>query len=90
MSNEFTTNEIAALKVIFADCLSGMGGKNWDDLESDPFTWTDPSVLVAKGWSKNEAGGTFASLIVKRALDEVERNEWALNLRPEVRAAVEA
>lgn len=90
MTDTFTQNEIAALKAIFADCLSGMCGSTWEDLEGDPYTWTDPSVLVAKGWSKREAGGTFAALIVKRAIDEVERNEWALNLTDEVRAAVTA
>ncbi len=88
--NFFTDNEIRALQVIFADCLAGMGGSNWEDLESDPYTWTDPSVLVKKGWTKREAGGTFAALIVKRAIDEVERNEWALNLTPEVKLALNA
>ncbi len=86
----FTENEVKALKVIYTDCLNGMGGSSWEDLESDPYTWTAPDVLVVNGWTKREAGGTFAALIVKGALDEVERNEWALNLTPAVRAAVEA
>ena len=90
MTNTFTANEVRALEVIFASCLAGMGGSTWEDLESDPYTWTDPSDLVRKGWTKREAGGTFAALIVKGAIDEVERNEWALNLTPEVRAAVNA
>jgi hypothetical protein len=90
MTNTFTDNEIAALKVVYAQCLRGMGGKTWEDLQDDPYTWTDPSDLVREGWSKREAGGTFAALIVKRAIDEVERNEWALNLTPEVQAAVTA
>jgi hypothetical protein len=90
MTTTFTDNEIAALKVIFADCLSGMGGSTWDDLEGDPYTWTAPAVLVVNGWTTREAGGTFAALIVKGAIDEVERNEWALNLTPAVRAAVNA
>jgi hypothetical protein len=86
----FTANEIAALKIIYTDCLNGMGGSSWEDLESDPYTWTAPDVLVVNGWTKREAGGTFASLIEKRAIDQMDKNEWALNLTPEVRAAVNA
>jgi hypothetical protein len=88
MTNFFTDNEIRALKVIFADCLDGMGGSNWEELEGDPYTWTDPSVLVKNGWTKNEAGGTFAALIVKRAITLMDKNEWALELTPEVKIAV--
>jgi hypothetical protein len=84
----FTANEIAALKVIFADCLDGMGGSSWEDLENDPYTWCDAKTLVANGWSKPEAAGTFSALAAKGAIDEVEKNEWALNLTPAVRAAV--
>lgn len=86
----FTDNEIRALGIIFNECLAGMGGNTWADLESDPYTWAYPETLVANGWTKREAGGTFASLIEKRAIDQMDKNEWALNLTPEVRAAVNA
>ncbi len=86
----FTENEIKALKIIYAECLNGMGGKNWADLESDPYTWAYPETLVAKGWTIREASGTFSSLIVKGAIDEVDAGEWALNLKQKVRDAVEA
>lgn len=90
MAATFTQNEIDALKIIFAECLHGMGGKTWEDLVNDPYTWADPSDLVAKGWSIREAGGTFASLIVKGAVSEYDEGQWALELRPEVRAAINA
>jgi hypothetical protein len=86
----FTDNEITALKRLYVECLAGMGGKTWEDLESDPYTWVYPETLVAHGWSIREAGGTFSSLIVKGAIDEVDAGEWALNLKPKVRIAVEA
>lgn len=90
MTTTFTQNEIDALKIIYANCLSGMGGETWEDLENDPYTWTDPSDLVGKGWSTREAGGTFASLIIKGAVSEYEEGQWVLELRPEVRAVVAA
>ena len=86
----FTDNETLALRKLYAECLAGMGGKTWEDLENDPYTWVYPETLENYGWTKREAGGTFAALIVKRAIDQTDKNEWALNLTPEVRAAVNA
>jgi hypothetical protein len=65
---DFTENEAKAVKLLYAECLSGMGGSCYADLESDPYTWAYPDTLTANGWSKKEAGGTFASLVVKGAL----------------------
>ena len=76
----FTANEARAVKALYSYCLGQMGGKTYADLESDPFTWVDTSVLVEAGWTKAEANGTFGALIEKRAVAQVDKNEWALEL----------
>ena len=40
-----------------------MGGKNLADLQCDPFTWVDVDDLIAAGWGRKEAEGTFGSLV---------------------------
>ena len=77
-----TDNELAAAITLYKSCLSNMGGKCYDDLESDPFTWVDITDLTdTRHWSKHEASGTFASLAEKGVIEEYEDKEWTLTMR---------
>jgi hypothetical protein len=90
MTTTYTNNEVKALKAIYAECLAGMGGGCWEDLENDPYTWAYLDTLTKQGWTKHEAAGTFAALMVKGAITEMDRKEYCLELLPDVRKAVEA
>lgn len=73
-----TANENAAIVVLIKSCLDGMGGKVRSDLDGDPFTWVDVPMLMAHGWTKNSAQGTFASLVDRGIIGEMDKNEWAI------------
>lgn len=60
-----TANEQAAALVLLQACLDGMGGKEPADLEYDEYTWCSADTLVANGWTKAEAAGTYGALIEK-------------------------
>jgi hypothetical protein len=71
-----TEGELKAARILVAECLRGMGGKRPADLESDPFTWTLPQILIDAGYSRHEAAGFWSSLLAKGAIEEYDRNEW--------------
>lgn len=73
-----TQNELDAAMAIVSDCLDGMGGSRPSDLEYDEYTWTDAKVLMAAGWTRSEATGTFGALMEKGLVTEYDKNEWAL------------
>ena len=58
-----THNQSAAMHWLIKSCCSNMGGKNLADLQCDPFTWVDVDDLIAAGWDRKQAEGTFGSLI---------------------------
>jgi hypothetical protein len=74
-----TQNELRAALVLVSSCLDGMGGKRPSDLEHDEYTWVSAKDLMAKGWNKNEATGTFGALEAKGMVSEYDRNEWVLS-----------
>lgn len=73
-----TANELRAAMIIVKDCLKGMGGDRPIDLDSDPYTWTDAKTLMANGYSRHEANGTFGALIEKGVVSQYDKNEWVL------------
>lgn len=73
-----TQNELAAALVLVKSCLDGMGGKRPADLQHDEYTWVSANDLMAAGWNKNEATGTFGALMEKGLVYESDRNEWVL------------
>jgi len=75
---DLTANELKASMIIVKDCLAGMGGKRPIDLDYDPYTWTDAKVLMANGFNRHEAAGTFGALIEKGMVIQCDKNEWAL------------
>lgn len=66
---DLTDNEMRALCHLVAECLAGIGGRRPADLAGDPYTWCSATILVERGWSKESAGGTYASLIEKGAVE---------------------
>lgn len=64
-----TANELAAARVLVQECLNGMGGKRPSDLDNDPYTWCYADTLIAAGWSKEAAAGTYGSLAEKGFID---------------------
>jgi NurA-like 5'-3' nuclease len=81
MSRQFnlTENETRAALILVKSCLDGMGGTRPLDLDDDPYTWVAPDDLISKGYSKNEAAGTWGALLEKGVIEEVDTNEWALS-----------
>lgn len=75
---DLTQNELKAALVLVKSCLDGMGGKRPADLEHDEYTWVSAKDLMAAGWNKNEAAGTFGALMEKGLVVECDRNEWCL------------
>lgn len=73
-----TNNQTAAMTALIKSCLSNMGGKNLADLQCDPFTWVDVDDLMAAGWSRKEAEGTFGSLVASGHIYEAEDDMFAL------------
>jgi hypothetical protein len=65
LTKTLTPNEQAAALVLLQECLNGMGGKEPADLEGDEYTWCAADTLVAAGWTKAEAAGTYGALIAK-------------------------
>jgi hypothetical protein len=59
---DLTPNELKAARVLVQECLNGMGGDRPSDLDNDPYTWCDAADLIAAGWSKEAAAGTYGSL----------------------------
>ena len=55
-----------------------MGGKNLADLQCDPFTWVDVDDLIAAGWDRKEAQGTFGSLVASGHIYHYEDKLFAL------------
>jgi hypothetical protein len=76
---DLTANEMTAALILVRSCLKGMGGKRPGDLADDPFTWVAADDLVAAGFSRFEAAGTFSALAAKDVISEYDRNEWVLN-----------
>lgn len=62
---DLTENELKAALVLVRECLNGMGGSRPSDLDGDPYTWCDAKDLIAAGWSKEAAAGTYGSLAEK-------------------------
>lgn len=75
---DLTPNELKAALVLVKSCLDGMGGKRPADLEHDEYTWVSAKDLMAAGWNKNGAAGTFGALMEKGLVSEYDRNEWCL------------
>ena len=75
---DLTTNELKAALVLVKSCLDGMGGSRPADLGNDEYTWVSAKDLMAAGWNKNEAAGTFGALMEKGLVSEYDRNEWVL------------
>ena len=73
-----TANETRAALILVKSCLSGMGGSRPSDLDSDPYTWVAPEDLIAAGYSRHEAAGTWGALVDKGMIYEADRNEYAL------------
>lgn len=73
-----TENEAAAVVALINSCLHGMGGKVRSDLDGDPFTWVSVDDLIQAGWDKNPARGTFASLVDRGIIGEMDTNSWAI------------
>ena len=65
-----THNQTAAMHWLIKSCLSNMGGKCLADLQCDPFTWVDVDDLIAAGWGRKEAQGTFGSLVASGHISE--------------------
>lgn len=64
-SFDLTANELKAAVVLVQECLNGMGGSRPSDLDNDPYTWCDAKDLIAAGWTKEAAAGTYGSLAEK-------------------------
>ena len=76
---DLTDNEFHAAMILVNDCLAGMGGQRPADLGHDEYTWIDIDSLVAHGWSKEEAAGTFSALSDKGVISEYEKGQMVLN-----------
>ncbi|UPT53354.1 hypothetical protein [Synechococcus phage Ssp-JY38] len=74
-----TDNEFHAAMILVNECLNGMGGQRPSDLEHDEYTWVDIDVLVAHGWSKEEAAGTFSALDAKGVVYEADTDQMAMS-----------
>ena len=59
---ELTDNETRAMQRLYKSSLSHMGGKSLADLLDNFYAWIDISDLMAAGWTRHEAAGTFAAL----------------------------
>lgn len=78
---DLTDNEMAAALLLVRECLAGMGGSRPADLEHDEYTWIDIDVLVANGWTRESAAGTFSSLDAKGVISEYEPGQMVLATR---------
>jgi len=78
MNYDLTRNELAAAMTLVKSCLRNMGGIRPLDLDGDPYTWVCPEDLIAGGWTRHEAAGTFGALAAKGFIDEMEESEWAM------------
>ncbi len=75
---DLTDNETRAALILVKSCLRGMGGNRPIDLDSDPYTWVAPEDLIAAGYSRHEAAGTWGALEHKGMIYEYDRNEYAM------------
>ena len=73
-----TENQTAAMTALIKSCLRNMGGKNLASLQCDPFTWVHADDLIAAGWERKQAEGTFGSLVAAGLVFEADWNEFAL------------
>ena len=73
-----TANETRAALILVKSCLKGMGGSRPLDLDDDPYTWVAPEDLMAAGYSRHEAAGTWSALLDKGLIYEADRNEYAM------------
>lgn len=78
LNTSLTANELKAAMVLVTKCLGGMGGSRPADLGGDEYTWVDAKMLMAHGWNKNEAAGTFGALMEKGWVSEYDKKEWVL------------
>lgn len=78
LNTNLTDNELKAALVLVKSCLDGMGGSRPADLGGDEYTWVSAKDLMAAGWNKNEATGTFGALMDKGFVSEYDKNEWVL------------
>jgi len=78
-SFNLTTNELRATIALTESCLAGMGGTRPSDLEYDEYTWVSIDDLIAAGWSRHEAAGTFSALADKGVIYEYEEDQWVLD-----------
>ena len=73
-----THNQTAAVTALIKSCLRNMGGETLADLQADPFVWVDAADLIAAGWSRKEAEGTFGSLVSAGIVYHYEDDLFAL------------
>lgn len=78
MTYNLTDNEIRAALILVKSCLRGMGGERPIDLDTDPYTWVSPDDLMAQGYTRHEAAGTWGALLDKNVVYEYDTNEWAM------------
>ena len=78
-----TESETKVLIILTQSCLDGMGGTRPSDLESDEYTWIEPSDLPANEYSPKQRSGFFSSLIQKGVIEDwgsynTGKQEWVL------------
>lgn len=76
MTYELTENETKAALTLVGCCL-----ERSSDLKYDPFTWVAPEDLIAAGWSRHEAAGTWNALLQKTVVQKYDSDfvlaDWA-------------
>jgi hypothetical protein len=78
MNTDLTANETRAALILVKSCLRGMGGSRPIDLDSDPYTWVSADDLIAGGYSRHEAAGTWGALMDKGFIFEYDDNEYVM------------
>lgn len=80
MNTDLTANELAAALALVSRCLRNMGGTRPADLDNDPFTWVESGDLIAAGWTRHAANGTFGTLMGKGFIDHDGSQDWSLSV----------
>jgi len=78
---KLTDNEKRAMQRLYKTCLANMGGKSLADLLDDFYAWVDIRDLMAGGWTRHEAAGTFSALDEKGLIYNAEDDDnpcWCL------------
>ena len=65
-----------AIHALYASCLNGMGGENYDDLQNDPLVWVAESDLKDLGWNKSKRYEAWHTL---QARGFIEHDDTALD-----------